>query len=229
MMAQQAGLTRTSEAVNAFLTTLTVLFVPLILAIFTRRLPSSTLWIGITLALAGIWLMTGATPSGLGLGEWLGIGCSILFSVHIIAINALLSRDTPARMVGGQFVVTGVTALGVTLCVFPQARQFDVLLLPSSSGLRMDLGMLVMLATLCAFGLMIFNQPRVDPTRAALIYLTEPVFAAAFAWIVKGRSLSMIEMAGAGLIIAANSLVEWLQARRRGPESGFLHPSAAEI
>ena len=40
------------EAVNAFLTSLTVLFVPLILALTTRRLPNPTLWIGVLLAVA---------------------------------------------------------------------------------------------------------------------------------------------------------------------------------
>ena len=69
-------------------------------------------------------------------------------------------------------------------------------------------------STLIAFGLMIFFQPKVDPTRAALIYLTEPVFAALFAWWLTGRGLGPTGIAGAGLIITANSLVEWLQARR---------------
>lgn len=216
MIAQQMGLVRSSEAVNAFLTSLTILFVPLILALTTRRLPSPTLWIGVLLALAGIWLMTGATPTGFGLGELLGVGCSILFSIHIILINALLARDTAFRMVGGQFIVIGVLSLVITLAFQPQARHPQVLFLPFSAGLLTNLILLVVFSTLIAFGLMIFFQPKVDPTRAALIYLTEPVFAALFAWLITGRGLGATGIAGAGLIIAANSLVEWLQARRAG-------------
>jgi drug/metabolite transporter (DMT)-like permease len=91
-----------------------------------------------------------------------------------------------------------------------------VLFLPFSPGLLTNLILLVVFSTLLAFGLMIFFQPKVDPTRAALIYLTEPVFAAVFAWVLTGRGLGPTGIAGAGLIIAANSLVEWLQARKTG-------------
>jgi drug/metabolite transporter (DMT)-like permease len=214
MIAQQMGLVRSSEAVNAFLTSITILFVPLILALTTRRLPNPTIWIGVLLALAGIWLMTGATPTGFGLGELLGVGCSILFSIHIILINALLARDTAFRMVGGQFIVIGLLSLLITLAFEPQSRRPQVLLLPFSAELLTNLILLVVFSTLLAFGLMIFFQPKVDPTRAALIYLTEPVFAALFAWGLTGRGLGATGLAGAGLIIAANSLVEWLQARK---------------
>ena len=214
MIAQQMGLVRSSEAVNAFLTSLTVLFVPLILALTTRRLPNPTLWIGVLLAVAGIWLMTGATPTGFGLGEFLGVGCSVLFSIHIILINALLARDTAFRMVGGQFIVIGLLSLLITLTFEPHSRRPQVLLLPFSPELLTNLILLVVFSTLIAFGLMIFFQPKVDPTRAALIYLTEPVFAALFAWTLTGRGLGRTGIAGAGLIIAANSLVEWLQARK---------------
>jgi len=215
MIAQQMGLTRTSAAINAFLTSLTVLFVPLILAIVSRNLPRANLWVGVALAMAGIWLMTGAAPTGFGLGELLGVGCSMLFSVHIILINALLWRDTPARMIGGQFMVTGLAALIITLLIEPEARSLHVLALPFSRALLLETALLVIFATLFAFSLMIFFQPKVDPTRAALTYLTEPVFAAAFAFLVQGQRMSIYGIAGAGLILVANGLVEWLEARRR--------------
>jgi drug/metabolite transporter (DMT)-like permease len=215
MIAQQMGLTRTSAAINAFLTSLTVLFVPLILAIVSRKLPHPNLWIGVALAIAGIWLMTGAAPSGFGLGEILGVGCSILFSVHIILINALLWRDTPARMVGGQFIVTGVASLIITLLIEPQSRSPQILFLTFAGPLLLDTCLLVIFATLFAFGLMIFFQPKVDPTRAALTYLTEPVFAALFAFIVQGQRMTIEGLIGAALILAANGLVEWLEARRK--------------
>src|SRR5260370_38574012 len=50
-------------------------------------------------------------------------------------------------------------------------------------------------------------QPRIDPTRAALIYLAEPVVAAVWAWMmVPGRTLSGIEIVGAAVILGANLL-----------------------
>src|SRR6185503_4452796 len=113
----------------------------------------------------------GGGPKGLGLGELLGLSCSILFSIHILLINALLSRDTAARMVGGQFLLTGIACFAITLVFEPSPQR--VLVLPRSPGLWLDLAMLILFATLLAFGLMLSYQPLVDPTRAAFVYLTE--------------------------------------------------------
>ena len=70
---QMLGLDRTSEAVNAFLTSLTVVFVPLIMLCVLRRPPAASMWTAVVLAIFGVWLMTGATPTGFGVGELLGL------------------------------------------------------------------------------------------------------------------------------------------------------------
>ena len=57
-----------------------------------------------------------------------------------------------------------------------------------------------------------FFQPRVDPTRAALIYLVEPIFAAAYAYVATGRGLTGIGIVGAVLILVANVAVEMREA-----------------
>jgi drug/metabolite transporter (DMT)-like permease len=222
MIIQQMSLTRTSPAVNAFLTSLNVLFVPMIVACITRRLPTPALLISILLAVAGIWMLSNPGRTGFGVGEILGVVCSVLFSVHIVLINTLLKRDTPARMVGGQMIITGAAVFIVALALEPQARAPRVLLLPFAGSVLPSFAMLVAVSSLLAFGLMIFFQPKVEPTRAALIYLTEPVFAGAYAWIFAGDALTLQQIAGAGLIIAANSLVEWLTARR-------IHDSAVPV
>jgi hypothetical protein len=88
--------------------------------------------------------------------------------------------------------------------------------------------LLVVIATMTAFGLMFYFQPKLDPTRAALVYLGEPIFAALYAYVAVGRALSAVALVGAGLILAANVLVElmgWHQKRRA--RRAFLRPSGA--
>jgi drug/metabolite transporter (DMT)-like permease len=77
----------------------------------------------------------------------------------------------------------------------------------------MNLVLMVILVTVGAFGLQTHFQPRIDPTRAALLYLMEPIFASVYAWLVTGRGLSPLVAAGAGLILFANLLVELIQAK----------------
>lgn len=216
---QHLGLGRTSEAVSAFLTSLTVLFVPFLMTVALRKPPPPLFWAAVVIATAGIWLMTRATPTGFGVGEALGVMCAMVFSIHLIALNAQVPRDDPWRMAAGQFFVSGLLILLV--CMFvdhgPPAMSMHVLLdLLGHREIRLNLLLSMLFPTLLSFILMNLYQPQLDATRAALIYLMEPIFAAAYAYVVQGRSLGWLELSGAALILSANLLVELLNAYHRG-------------
>ena len=223
LVTQHLGLDRGSEAVIAFLTSLTILFVPLLMTIILRRPPPAVLWIGVLLAIVGVWMMTGASsPHGFGIGETLGVVCAVLFSMHLISVNAILGNDAPARMAAGQFLAVGLITL--LICAFldrgPQSlappRAFALM---TSAGVGLNLALMICFVTIGAFGLQTFFQPAIDPTRAALLYLVEPIFAALYPWITKGHGLTAIATAGAALILVANVLVELIQSRRAQPGS----------
>lgn len=233
---QMLGLDRTSEAVNAFLTSLTVVFVPLLMVVIVRRPPPAALWLPVSIAALGIWLMTGATPSGFGAGEVLGLGCAILFSAHMIALAEIGRNDSPWRMAAGQLLSVGVASAATSLFVghgptpLTPRMQWEIVI---SSGIWLYLVLLIVISTMTAFGLMFYFQPKIDPTRAALIYLAEPVFAALYAYMAVGRSLTAIAFVGAGLILGANVLVELLERRtkRRShvPSSHVANPRSAVV
>lgn len=215
--AQMLGLGRTSEAVSAFLTSLAIVFVPLIMATVLRRPPSAVMWGGVALAVCGIWLMTGAAPSGFGVGEFFGLLCAIIFSIHMIALGEIGQHESSWRLAIGQFgsvaIATGLTCLVVepVPALFTPSTQWAVLTHPT---VWPGLLQLVVFSTMGAFGLMFHFQPRLDPTRAALIYLAEPLFAAAYAYLTVGRTLSPIALTGASLLLLANVVVElrhWVQ------------------
>jgi drug/metabolite transporter (DMT)-like permease len=85
--------------------------------------------------------------------------------------------------------------------------------LATTDMIWLDVLLLVVISTMGAFGLMFYFQPKLDPTRAALLYLAEPVCAALFAYIVAGRTLSFMTLCGAVLLLIANVLVEFLARR----------------
>ena len=65
---------------------------------------------------------------------------------------------------------------------------------------------------------MMIYQPRVAATRAALIYLLEPVFGSMFSIAWGLDSLSQLLLLGGGLVVSGNLLVElpaWLRAAGR--------------
>jgi drug/metabolite transporter (DMT)-like permease len=223
LILQVLGLDRTTEAVSAFLTSLTILWVPALMTVWMRKPPSVWYCLGVGLAGWGIWLMTGAMPTGFGAGERLGLACSIAFSFHIIVLNVLVPRDSPGRITGAQLLVAGFLAMGFCLCV-PAGRQaaapaqfWTILRDPAVCS---NLLLLIAFPTIISFGIMSYFQPRVEPTRATLIYLLEPIFAAGYAWITIGRGLGASELLGAGLILAANGVVEVLAVRPAPSDRG---------
>jgi drug/metabolite transporter (DMT)-like permease len=78
-----------------------------------------------------------------------------------------------------------------------------------------EMVMLIVFATIAGFGLMVFYQPKLDPSRTALIYLFEPIIAATYAYLFAGRAMTRQAVAGAALILAANALAEWIESRKR--------------
>jgi len=216
LVLQHVGLDRTTEAVSAFLTSLTVLFVPLILTLVLRKPPAPVMWLGVALATAGVWLMTGAAPTGFGAGELLGLGCAFTFSLYILAVNRLAKTEDPWRMTAGQFLVVALACSAQAAMVTggTNARPAAAwTILNSSAAVWGNLLLLVAFPTVGAFTLLNFFQPKMDATRAALIYLMEPIVAAAYAYVVIGRTLHRLGLVGAALILAANVLVEVLSAR----------------
>jgi drug/metabolite transporter (DMT)-like permease len=214
LVVQHLGLDRTSEAVSAFLTSLTILFVPLMMTFILRRPPRGVLWVGVALATVGVFLLTGASPSGFGIGELLGLCCAVSYSVDIIVLNLVIRPESASRLTAGQFLVVGISNLLVCLLLPGGPRSIahapEVM---RNSALVMDVALLTLLPTIGAFGLQFRFQPRVDPARAALIYLMEPIFASIFALAITGRRLGLIAVVGAALIVVANLLVEIVSGR----------------
>lgn len=217
MVLQHLGLDRTSEATSAFLTSLTILFVPMMMTLVIRKPPAGTIWIGVVLAAAGVWIMTGATASAFGLGEVLGLACAFAYSINIITVNALVTKENVQAVTAGQFIVLAILC-GITCLFLPHgpaslapvniARYF------ADPRVSINVVLLGIVVSMGAFGLQFRYQPRLDPTRAALLYLVEPIFAAAFAYITIGRGMTGAAILGAALILLANALVEILQSRR---------------
>lgn len=210
---QHVGLARSREPVIAFLTSLTVVIVPLIAWVIHKQPPRLRLAIAVLLALGGIWLLTDATAAGFGVGEWLGFGCAVVFSIELVLINRWVSSSSTDAITGIMFMTVGVVCL-VLSAIHPALGELHVSQLLTRNFLA-EITLLTLLTTVLAFGLMNRYQPQVNVTRAAIIYLFEPLFATFYAWIYNGRTLTYSELLGAGLILLANLFAEAKRPRIR--------------
>jgi drug/metabolite transporter (DMT)-like permease len=187
---QTIGLQYVSSSVSAFITYLLVLLVPLLSAAVLRRPPTMPTIAGIVLAAVGLYLLNGANPS-FGKGELLTLGCAVCFAVHIILLAEFAPRYDAPRLNAVQ-----LTAVG-GLCLLPGffTGGYDFPLSVWLAAIYTGVA-----ASAVAFGLMVWAQRRVSPSRTALLLMLEPVFAAV-AGAIAGDHLGLVGVAGAALIL----------------------------
>ena len=215
LVLQHLGLGRTSAAVSAFLTSLSFVFVPVILSVFFKRHLSPWFWVAVALASVGVWLVTGMTPSGFGLGELLGVASAAAFSFYLLALSAVVPRDDPWRMSAGQLLVSGLLVGSLLL-----ANGLSTSRLQEVLGDRLVMWNTALSLTFSTFmPLTIVNlyQPKVDRSKIGLIYLLEPIFASIYAFFIYGLVPSYSWFVGAMLIVTANAVSEVLDRFSRDP------------
>jgi drug/metabolite transporter (DMT)-like permease len=205
---QTVGLQYTSPSTSAFITYLLVVFVPLLTFVVLRRPPHPLTLVGLVLAVAGLVLLTGGADTSFGRGEALTLACAVAFAAHIVILGETAGRHDAIRLTCVQVATVGLACLGVSLVTGGLGLGAGALWAAAFTGV---------FATALAFFAMVWAQRVVSPSRAALILLLEPVFAALLA-SATGDPLTGAALAGGILILVAVVVAEvlppWLAARR---------------
>lgn len=222
MLLQHYGLAYTSESLSAFLTSLTVLFTPILCVLILGRHVGWALWASVACATLGVALMTLARDEGrVDIGALLGLLCAVVFSGHILVVDHFGRTEQPWRFTLSQFLSAGTIFIAFTLLMEGGTRLLEPRVLIASISDRRFLvltALAIVFATLATFGIMFRFQPRTTPTRAALTYMTEPLFATGYAWLIAGRTITVAAMLGGLLIVLGNVLAELLGRRSRADE-----------
>jgi len=208
---QTVGLQYTSPATSAFLTYLLVVFVPLLTFVALRRRPHPLTLVGLGCAVGGLVLLTGGAAMSLGRGEVLTLGCALAFAAHIVILGETAARHDAIRLTCIQVLTVGLACLAASGATGGLAMPATAWAAAAFTGI---------FATALAFFAMVWAQRIVGPSRAALILLLEPVFAALLSWVT-GDSLPASALAGGLLILVSVVVAEvvpaWLAARGERP------------
>jgi drug/metabolite transporter (DMT)-like permease len=195
MFCQTAGLKYTSASNSGFLTALSVVLVPVWNRVFRGRSLRPQEGAGLLLASAGVVLIAGAGLGGFNRGDALTAVGAVAFSVQIVLIEWFVGRDESLPYAWMMIFWTAV--LSTLAAPFLGNLHFDV-----SPGVAIGLVYLGVFATAAGFWGQTKYQPRTSSTAAAVLYATEPVFAALFAWIFLGELLTPRGWLGGALIFA---------------------------
>ena len=194
---QTLGLERTSAAKCGFVTGLNVAWVALLSGALLRR-GAARAWAATAMAVGGLWLLTAPDSSSFNVGDFLTLICSLFIALHIMALDRLGGRHSSADLAFLQFVFVALASAAASVVwepnFFPQVWSGDLIFAFALTALG---------ATVFSFWAQTHFQHRTTPLRAGLIFILEPVFAAAFAVTLYGENLRPTAWAGAALMLGA--------------------------
>jgi drug/metabolite transporter (DMT)-like permease len=213
---QTVGLRLTTPSKSAFITGLSTVMVPLLAALVYKNRPQVTEVIGVLVATVGMGLMTlegGAGSLGsISRGDWLTFWCAIFFAAHIVTLGHFSKQMSFQLLSVSQIGAAAVAALAL----FPWVETPHVQWQPVVIWAIIITGVL---ATALAVTIQAWAMRYTTPTRSALIFALEPIFAWITSYCLTGESLSGRAAAGAVLILSGVMLVEMK------PFNPRLHPS----
>ena len=218
---QNTGLQHTTTSDSAFITGLFVVFTPVIETVARRRMPARLVVAAVVMAALGLFLLTGARL-GLGRGNALTLGAAAAFGLWIYVGGQLANRFDPVALTCVQLAT--MTALSVPFVITQGLGHV--------TG-RVWLAVLVtgVLCSAVAFTLQLWGQRRIEPARAAVILLFEPVVAGFVGYLV-GERLGLKGYVGAAVILAGILVAEapsWvLTARSSTGETGAPVPMTGD-
>lgn len=203
---QTIGLQTILSSESAFLTALYVPLVPILMWIIFQKRPSLMTWIGSVLAFTGLVFLTGNGFSSINLnyGQMLTLICAVVIALEIILIGYFARKVNLRRVTVVQLVV----ASGLSFASMPLVGEHSI---PAFSWPLVMIAVGLGLASALIQFVMNWAQRMVDPSRAAIIYAGEPVWAGLFGRIA-GERLPLLALFG-GVLVVLGVLVSELKLR----------------
>lgn len=204
---QSIGLANTSAARSSFLLYLNVKIVPFLAAFFLRRRIPRITWISAALAFLGTLMLSfdGAPPS---VGDAWSVAAACASAVFILRLERVASHLSATEI--NALSLTTVTVLAVLWAALQVDAAGTVNFAWSSLGNKLQLSMnpavlYLGLATTALSGwLQAIGQESISAERAAIIYALDPVYGAAFAYLLLGETLGAKGIAGALVVFLAS-------------------------
>ena len=205
---QTAGLAHTPASVSGFITGLYVVATPVIAAVVLRTRITALTWAAVALATGGLAVLT-LEGFSVGYGQAITFVAAILYAVHIVGLGAW-SRPADAL---GMSVLQVLVIAGICL-VAALVTGSPGVVLPDRGTDWLSLVYMALIAGAAAMLAQTWAQAHLPPTRSAIIMSMEPVFAAFFAVLLGGESLSTRMLVGGLMVLTAMIVVEVVPRRR---------------
>ena len=190
---QQVGLQYTTAGKSGFITGLYIFFVPLIGLFFGQKTGSGT-WLGATIALFGLYLLSIKEDFSIAEGDLLQLICAVFFAAHVLVIGYLAKRMDPLKISLVQYVVCGVISLLIAVVI--EVISWDMIVattVPLLYAGVMSIGI--------GYTLQVVAQQHAHSSHAAIILSLEGAFAVLGGWLILDEQLPLRGLLGCSLML----------------------------
>lgn len=199
---QTFGLKYTSASKTGFITGLYIPLVPLFSSLIYKKIPQMSEIMGVLAAFTGMALMSvQKSLFDIGLGDLLVAGCAVAYAFHILVLGRFAGSTDVGVLAVAQIATTALLCAGTFWWAEPVHVHW-------TAAVGVALLVTSLLATALAFSVQTWAQRFSSPTRTALIFSMEPVFAWATSYMLAGEVLSERAAIGGAMILSGILLVE---------------------
>ncbi len=204
---QQYGIVYTTVGKAGFLTSLYIIVIP-ILGIFLKKKTGLNVWVGVALALVGMYLLCMKESLVLSTGDTLVFICAFVFAFQIMAIDKYVALYNGLKLSCIQFYVCGILSM-ILMFIFEKPEIGSIL----------QAYVPLLYTSVCSCGIgytfQTLAQKDLQPAFASIIMSLESVFAAVFGWILLGQKMSGREIIGSCLMFAAILIVQVFETNEK--------------
>ncbi len=208
---QNFGLILTTPSKSAFITSVSVIFVPILLVLFKLQKIANKIWFVVLFATLGLYILLNPMGGGINLGDILTFGCALSFAFHVIYQDIYVNQNVDVTRF---FTVQVFFVFLFSLLSSFMFEDYSSVII--SQRLIVAISVTGALATFIAILLMIWAQTILSATKTAIYLSLEPVFAALFSVFFAGEILGLYGWTG-GIIIVLSVM-----------SSGFILPESSK-
>ena len=194
---QTIGLNYTTSSNAGFITGLYVVFTPLFARFIVKERLTWRVGAALLLSLLGLYLLSGV--SGFNFGDLLELMCAIAYGIHVSLIGKFSTQKDSATLTILQLFFVFLFA-----SIWWGGEGFSINMTPL---LAFGIVFTGIFASAIGILLQVKAQRQISPSRAAIVFTTEPVFAGLFSFLFLGESFTEMGIMGAALILLGMLLV----------------------
>ena len=200
---QQLGIEMTGESGKAgFITSLYLIFVPIIAFALFRQKPSYLVLAAMPFAVCGLYFLSFSNGFGaVETGDLMVLACSLLYSCHIIVFDKSSKCTNPFLFSGLQFFVAGILSLS---CGF----IFGTVTAKGIAATALPMVYCGIFSVAIAYTCQLLGQKNGNPTVCALFCSMEALFAVIAECIIEGHLPTYKMVIGCVLMLLAVVLAQ---------------------